>query len=120
MRKRIRYPPWLHELLMLLFVPLLFCPGCRSTVSDGFAWYKPNKTYEECQQDFLECHYDVVKAIYKKYGYVRSGTIEGFERMVVCGTCMKERGYGLIPVEQLPVRVTRAKTSYGSWEIAGK
>ncbi|MBA7547795.1 hypothetical protein ES705_40231 [subsurface metagenome] len=33
MRNRIRYPPWLHELFMLLFVPLLLCPGCQTTQS---------------------------------------------------------------------------------------
>ena len=38
MRKRIRYPPWLHELLILLFVSLLFCQGCRSTPEKTDAW----------------------------------------------------------------------------------
>lgn len=102
------------------------CTICLLLIGGGCtrAWYSPNRTFEQCRQDFIECDYDAVRASYTPTGFGRSaisaGMQEGFQKVNVCGKCMQARGYGLLPVKQLLTGVRQAATSYGSWNIAGR
>lgn len=104
----------------------IVCLVCLMILEGGCAraWYNPNRSLKQCRQDFLECNYEAVKASYTPHSYWMSptsaGMQEGFQKVNVCGSCMQARGYGLIPVKQLPEGVRQAPTSYGSWYIAGR
>lgn len=104
--------------VVIVICMLLIGGGCAR------AWYSPNKTLEQCRQDFLECNLDAIKASYpeKYFGryVISAGMQERGRKENICGSCMRARGYGLIPVKQLPTGVRQAPTSYGSWYIAGR
>jgi len=95
----------------------VLCTICLLLIGGGCtrAWYNPNRSFEQCRQDFIECDYEAVKASYTPHSFwvspVSAGMQEGFQKVRVCAACMQARGYGLIPVKQLPTGVRQAATS---------
>ena len=79
------------------------------------AWYNPDKTVEQCSRDFVECDHEAVIRSYSSIGLESMAL-----RVGVCGVCMKERGYELVPVNKLPAGTRTVSTGYGNWQVAGR
>ena len=91
------------------------CQSERKISSRTKAWYNPNRTFDQCSKDFIECDHEAVRRSYSSIG-VGSVSL----RVILCSNCMEARGYELVIVKQLPVETRRILTGYGDWQVAGR
>jgi len=81
-----------YWVILLLSLATIFS-GCTKY------WYQKGKTFEECQQDRLDCFNEL-----KQRSDLRGSADYDFKFMK---ECMEQKGYQLAPQDKLPLDVKR-------------
>jgi hypothetical protein len=79
--------------LVLLWAGASCCSGCAKY------WYQEGKTFEQCQQDRLDCYNEL-----RQRSDMRGSANYDFKFMEVC---MEEKGYRLVSQNKLPLDAKR-------------
>jgi hypothetical protein len=79
--------------LVLLSIVAMLASGCAKY------WYQEGKTFEQCQQDRLDCYNELTRR-----SDLRGSVNYDFKFMEAC---MKEKGYRLVPQNKLPLDAKR-------------
>ena len=82
--------------LALLLTAVFAVVGCSTY------WYQEGRSFEECKQARAECQAEVLKR-----SDLRNLTLQYELKFIE--NCMTEKGYGLVPQDELPLDIKRAE-----------
>ena len=112
----------------LITVLLLVMAGFVVSGCPSFHWYNPDKTLKQAKRDCQEC-YDqarveaISEAILYKHKYGYQGSTGRSYRNLQFDRCMKQKGYSLVPEDELSPTVRKQFFSAAdehSYLLAGK
>ncbi len=93
--------------VLLLVMAGFVVSGCSSV-----RWYNPDKTLKQAKRDCQEC-YDqarveaIAEAAHYKHKYGYQGSTGRVYRNVQFNRCMKQKGYSLVPEDELSPTVRK-------------